>query len=396
MHITTHSFSFLLLLFITGLLAACDTGLSSDTEITDSDAVDAMFNGRINLNELDNYAAQDVPNYVDRDNTERNSINNVTATLGRVLFYDTMLSSDQTISCASCHKQSNAFGDPAPLSEGVNGTTGRHSMRLINARFADEENFFWDERAQNLEAQTTLPIRDHIEMGFSGAQGAPDFNDLIARIEAQTYYNELFSAAFGDPEVTETRMQNALAQFVRSIQSFDSKFDIGRAQVNNNGQDFPNFTALENRGKALFLNNTQFQDGTGNRVGGGLGCGSCHRAPTFDITPNSDNNGFIELATGNGADLTVTRSPSLRDLFNPAGELNSPLMHTGSLTTMDQVLDHYNSIQEAGNNQLDRRLSRGNGNQLNLTAAEREAVIAFLKTLSGTAVYEDARWSDPF
>ncbi len=396
MHIYFRSFSVPSFLLAACLLTACETGLDSGTDPLQSDAVNAMFNGRIDLNDLDNYAAQDVPDYVNRDNTEGNTINNVTATLGRVLFYDTILSSDRTVSCASCHKQSNAFGDPEPLSVGVNGTTGRHSMRLINARFADEDNFFWDERARTLEAQTTLPIQDHIEMGFSGEQGAPDFEDLITRLEAEGYYNELFTAAFGDAAVTETRMQNALAQFVRSIQSFDSRFDDGRAQVNNNGQDFPNFTNQENQGKALFMNNTQFQDGTGNRVGGGLGCASCHRPPTFDITPNSDNNGFIETANGIGVDLTITRSPSLRDLFNAAGDINSPMMHTGSLATLDEVLDHYNDIQEAGNNQLDRRLSRGNGNQLNLTVAERAAVIAFLKTLSGNAVYQDERWSDPF
>ncbi len=396
MHFTTRSFSTSLLLLTCFLFAACESGLEPDDVDVQTDAVQAMFNGRIDLNNLANYADQNIPDYVNRDNTAGNTINNRTATLGRVLFYDTRMSTDGTVSCASCHQQSNAFGDPNTLSEGVNGTTGRQSMRLINARFGDERNFFWDERAPTLEAQTTLPIRDHIEMGFSGEQGAPDFDALIARLASEGYYNELFTAAFGDATVTEQRIQNALAQFVRSIQSFDSKYDQGRAQVNNNGQDFPNFTAQENLGKALFMNDTDFQNGTGNRIGGGLDCHACHRAPTFDINPNSDNNGFIETASGNGVDLTITRSPSLRDLFDPAGSLNAPLMHTGSLTTIDQVLDHYNSIQEAGNNQLDRRLARGNGVQLNLTANERAAVIAFLQTLSGTAVYEDERWSDPF
>src|SRR5690606_21215181 len=100
-------------------------------------------------------------------------------------------------------------------------------------------------------AQSTQPIRDHAEMGFSGVDGAPAFEDLLARMEGTWFYPPLFEAAFGDPAITEDRMQRALAQFVRSIQSFDSRFDEGRALAPNDGAPFPSFTASENRGKAL-------------------------------------------------------------------------------------------------------------------------------------------------
>ncbi len=101
MHIYFRSFSVPSFLLAACLLTACETGLDSGTDPLQSDAVNAMFNGRIDLNDLDNYAAQDVPDYVNRDNTEGNTINNITATLGRVLSYDTKLSSDRTVSCAS-------------------------------------------------------------------------------------------------------------------------------------------------------------------------------------------------------------------------------------------------------------------------------------------------------
>ena len=104
---------------------------------------------------------------------------------------------------------------------------------------------------------------------------------MILKLEAEEYYQELFSAVYGNANITEQRMQNALADFVRSIQSFDSRYDVGRGQVNNNNQPFSNFSQLENQGKELFMRNVQFQGGSGNRIGGGLGCNSCHSAPEF-------------------------------------------------------------------------------------------------------------------
>ena len=153
------------------------------------------------------------------------------ATLGRVLFYDKPLSVDNTVSCASCHQQELAFGDDDQASVGVAGVTPRHSMRLVNVQYAEEVRFFWDERAANLEDQTTQPIQDHLEMGFSGTEGDPDLADLLAKLEAVGYYRELFTFVFGDTEVTEARLQNALSQFLRSIRSFDSKYDEGRLQT---------------------------------------------------------------------------------------------------------------------------------------------------------------------
>ena len=352
-------------------------------------SVTDIFGDNLSLDDPLNYENQGFPTYIDDDNTAGNDITNEVATLGRVLFYDKNLSLDNTIACASCHQQSLAFGDDAQVSTGVAGVTGRHSMRLINARFADEERFFWDERATTLEEQTTMPIQDHIEMGFSGQEGDPDINDLIIKLEELEYMGELFTYAFGDATITEERMQLALAQFVRSIQSFDSKFDEGLATVGDDDEDFPNFEQIENLGKALFL--------------GRAGCNRCHRSPEFDIDDDSDNNGVTTVfGDENAIDTDITRAPTLRDIFDASGNLNGPLMHDGSFASMEEVVAHYNSIEvDPNNDNLDRRLAGGrgdnnNGQNLNLSDQEVNAIVAFIKTLSGNNVYTDERWSDPF
>lgn len=387
---------------LTSLLLSCASNESEEITTDDDnlmvagqDAILEQFGETIDLENLPNYANQNVPNYINEDNTDGNPITDGGAVLGRVLFYDTNLSSDNSISCASCHKQEFAFGDDAVVSTGVNGTTGRHSMRLVNARFGEEENFFWDERANSLEDQTTMPIQDHIEMGFSGMEGDPTFTDLIDKLEAIEYYQELFTFVYGDASITEERMQNALAQFVRSIQSFDSKYDVGRSQTNGDQMDFFNLTDQENLGKELFMDRPDFNN-NGVRIGGGIGCDACHRAPEFDIDDNSDNNGIIGTIAG-GIDTEVTRSPSLRDMFNQSGLANGPFMHNGFSDDFMDVLDHYDQINENGNNNLDRRLRpAGNGQNLAMTQEEKDAVIAFVKTLTGTAIYTDEKWSNPF
>jgi cytochrome c peroxidase len=347
---------------------------------------------------LENYATQGKPAYVNKDNTAANPITDKTATLGRVLFYDKNLSINNTISCASCHKQEFAFGDTAISSLGVeNGRTERHSMRLINTRYANEAKFFWNERAASLETQTTMPIQDHLEMGFSGQTGRGNMSSVITKINGLGYYKELFKLAYGDATITEARMQTALAQFIRSIQSFDSKYDVGRAQVANEGAPFPNFTAQENAGKNLFLAPPIF-NGNSERIGGGFGCNGCHQAPEFDIDPNTRNNGFIGIIGSNQSDLTNTRSPSLRDILNAAGVANTPFMHTAASATIRQVLNHYNSIAAAPRNtNLDPRLKPNNiGQNLQMTPDEINSMVAFLRTLTGKDVYTNKKWGNPF
>lgn len=387
-----------LLLFSSVLLfSQCKKEPEKELPVIDYEVIAQVFGDHIDLNNLDNYARQTVPNYIQKNNFNMN-LSDAKAMLGRVLFYDNKLSIDSSVSCATCHQQQFAFSDTSTPSKGVkDGLTGRQSMRLVNVRYAVESKFFWDERAASLEQQTTQPIKDHAEMGFSGIDGRPEFNQLISNLSNTKYYQELFKFVYGDATVNEIRIQESLSHFIRSIQSFDSKYDIGRAMVNNNNQNFPNYTAQENMGKNLF-NTPPVFDANSNRISGGLGCNGCHNAPEFDIDPNTGNNGIVGKLSGGGIDVTNTRAPTLRDLVNPSGVPNTAMMHTGVIKTLQAAIGHYGTINIApGNNRLDPRLRpNGIGQKLNLTATEVNAVIAFLKTLSGTALYQDKKWSDPF
>lgn len=384
---------------ITFLLISCNKNDANQYRPIDKYAnVKATFGSNIDLENLENYANQTIPNYITKDNSNGNTITDKEATLGRILFYDENLSSNNTISCSSCHIQAFAFGDNIQASIGINGSTPKHSMRLVNSRFSVERKFFWDERAATLELQTTEPIQNHIEMGFSGSEGDANFEALIAKLQKIVYYKELFMFVYGNETISEQKIQTSLAQFIRSIQSFDSKYDAGRVQGNNNEQPFLNFTDEENAGKNLFLTLPQFNQ-NGNRIGGGVGCASCHVAPEFDIDPNSKNNGIIRtLVSGNELDLLNTRSPSLRNVVKSDGVLNGQMMHAGNFSSLSSILEHYNNITiNPQNNNLDARLMpNGFGQKLNLTIRELNAIVAFMKTLSGNDVYENKKWSNPF
>ncbi|CAL2085990.1 cytochrome-c peroxidase [Tenacibaculum sp. 190524A05c] len=374
-----------------------------------------------------NYENQSIPSYISKDNTlDSNPITNAGATLGRVLFYDTKLSVDNSISCASCHIQEHAFSDLENVSKGINDNlTPKHSMRLVNIRFSNDGRVRWDKSANTIEDQMTLPIKDEKEMGFSGENGMPSFDDLIIKMEATEYYSSLFTSAFGDDTITEDRIQKALAQFVRSIQSFDSKYDIGRAQVNDDLTDFSNFTDDENAGKRLFIQDFEWVEdshtvtdvpgdpgGTFNvakRTVGGFNCATCHQPPEFNIDPNSLNNAFVRPASNNPnapSDIHNTRSPSLRDLIKADKEsLNGGMFHSGQAHFLQDIFGHYEfrRLDEVDNPNLDprlRRVSPSTGENIallmNSTVQERQQINAFLSTLTGSDVYTNEKWSDPF
>ena len=357
-----------------------------DPQIDDQTVLDGYL--LLDLDQLPNYADPAYPVHYDAmiqatDNSPAdNRITDMGATLGRVLFYDQALSLTQTVSCASCHQQANGFTDGAVRSTGhTGGLTGQHSMRLANANFYVGEEMFWDRRAADLEDQATQPVHDAVEMGFNETVG---FDSLLRRMASLPYYPILFERAFGSEEITEDRMRRALAQFVRSIQSVDSRFDAGYAQVFNRNApggnvqaDFPNFTASENQGKTLFLNPLDR---------GGVGCGACHQPPTFALAPNSRSNG---LDTG---ESVVFKSPSLKNVA-----VGGPYMHDGRFATLEEVVDHYDQNVQPGP-ALDPRLRLPNGPaaRLNLNSADRQALIDFLRTLDDPVVTAAVRFGDPF
>lgn len=343
----------------------------------------------IDLDKLPSYAPVYPPHYTPAvrgtDNTPAsNPVTDIGATLGRVLFYDTQLSRNRTVSCATCHVQSVGFSDTRIRSVGFEGgLTGAHSMRLTNTRFFANGTMFWDRRSPNLEDQATKPIQDPLEMGFDAAHGG--MGAVIGRMGDLTYYPPLFKAAFGDPAITEDRIQRALAQFVRSMVSVNSAFDSGLASVGGNlGADFPNYTTQQNLGKRLFLTPAS------PASTGAAGCASCHVPPTFALSAGS---------RGNGLDLnqtTVFKSPSLKSVA-----LDGAFMHDGRFSTLHQVVRHYNTGIQAGPS-LDNRL-RGapgpDGSQplrLNLSEAQIDALVAFMQTLTDETLRTDPKFSDPF
>ena len=237
-------------------------------------------------------------------------------------------------------------------------------------------------------------------MGFSGTGDQPGLDSLLAKLQGLPYYSELFDWAFEQEGVTinKQRLAQALEHFVSSIESFDSRFDEGFAAAGDIQGQYSNFTPSENRGKLLFRVPPQL-DNQNIRTAGGAGCAGCHRPPEFDIDPMSGNNG-VDQEAGNpaGFDTTNTRSPSLRDIFGPDGQINTPMMHSGNFLEFTTIVEHYNEvIPDVNNRTVDSRLVRGlTPVKLEFTSTERTDLEAFIKTLTGHNVYTDERWSSPF
>ena len=312
------------------------------------------------------------------DNTPAdNPVTDAGATLGRVLFYDTRLSANNTTSCASCHIQANAFADPKPFSKGFQGAlTDRRAMPLVNLRFYPRARFFWDERAGNLEEMVLLPMQSKIEMG----QELKTIVDVLSRDHA---YPVLFEQAFGEREITSDRIGKAIAQFVRSMVSYQSRYDEGRRLVASAHDDFDNFTLQENRGKALFMRN----------------CSSCHmkdeNAHFFVPAPaNTSLRGDDAAADGGVGDVTLRiadlgsfKSPSLRNV-----EVTAPYAHDGRFATLEAVIDHYSNTPIS-----DPNIGYfGSSSPLSFTVSEKAALIAFLKTLTDKKFLSDPKFSNPF
>lgn len=360
----------------------------SDATISTSDPLAAL-----NLPSTPfNYANQALPAYLlsplitGQDNTPAsNHVTDWGATLGRVLFYDKTLSINNSISCASCHKQNLSFADDKTLSLGfAGGLTGRNSMSLVNAKYYPNGRFFWDERAATLEIQTLTPVQDHVEMGMN-------LDTLVNRLKTKAHYPVLFQKAFASTTISSDRIASALAQFVRSIISYQSKFDAGRAVINPPADPvltpYPNFTPQENQGKQLFFSPA------GN-------CGTCHGTETF-TAPTIKNNGLENPSVDRGVG-GITNIPLQVGDFKVSSlkniELTAPYMHDGRFTTLEQVVEHYNS-GVMNNPNLSPQLRdpiTGLPRQLNLTADQKAALVAFLKTLTDRTITTDAKFSDPF
>lgn len=298
------------------------------------------------------------------------------ATLGRVLFYDNRLSKNNSISCASCHQQTAGFADGQAVSEGFGGEkTTRNSMAIANPLF--NETFFWDGRTRALGDLSLQPVMNHVEMGMS------DFDEVKSKILSESYYQELFQDAFGQYEVTEGTVSQALASFVASIFKADSKFD---KSLSNN---FADYTELEKHGMALF-----FSDQTQ--------CSSCHSGANFSSPTGNFSNPYQQTAgtTNIGLDLVYDdpgfargkfKIPSLRNIA-----LTAPYMHDGRFKDLRGVLNHYNE-EIVAHTDLDTKLkSNGIPKRMKLSELDLDAMEAFLGTLTSETITNDPKYANPF
>ncbi len=338
------------------------------------------------------------PDVTRRINTPADDpITDTGATLGRVLFYDTALSVSRTVACASCHQQDRGFADTARRSEGFSGElTGRNSMGLSNVRYYEPGRMFWDERADSVEHQVLMPIQSDVEMGM-------ELDPLVARLRTLPYYPPLFELAFGDRDITSDRISRALSQYVRAILSYRSRYDQALVAAGGNPMGpFASFTAAENLGKDLFFRPPGAPGGKSAR------CAVCHLSTTAPPGPPGPNGAnlaifMMDRPRNNGLHLDTTadegvgggrfKSPSLRN-----SALTAPYMHDGSLPTLRAVVAFYNAGVQPHPN-LDPRLrdpQTGQPIRLGLAPGEIDALVAFLDTLTDTALVTDERFEDPF
>jgi cytochrome c peroxidase len=303
--------------------------------------------------------------------------------LGRQLFCDKDLSANNTVSCGSCHAPANAFSDADAQSVGLNGAlTRRHSMVLVN--IALNTTFFWDGHASTLEEQIFEPVRSHDEMGLP-------WPEAEERIGSDPEYQDRFTAAFGTPCVDSVRISHAIAQFVRTLISANSKFDkayrFGTAQL----------TLSEQRGLELFLaEGGDPQTFPGGQNGGD--CFHCHGGALIEFTDHGfHNNGLDSVITGDLGRMEVTGSSLDKGLFKTPTlrnvALSAPYMHDGRLETLHQVVEHYNS----GGHQsptLD-PLIKFPDEGLGLSPQDVDDLVNFLETLSDTSFVNNPVFHDP-
>lgn len=301
--------------------------------------------------------------------------------LGRMLFWEKDLSEDYTISCGSCHLPAHTFSDPEQFSVGVNGDVGtRQSMALINMGWSTE--FFWDGRALTLEEQIIDPISNPVEMNLP-------WPEAIDRLRNHPDYPAMFKAAFGDEAINQDRVTKAIAQFVRTMISANSKYDQWKK-----GDVF--LTDQEFEGYILFTT----EGGDPQTVQGGAGgadCFHCHSEAGLQLTDYLPrNNGldsvFTDLGYGgmnsNPLDYGKFKTPTLRNI-----EFSSPYMHDGRFTTLEEVIDHYDS-GGLPSETIDPFMKYTDGG-LQLNPIAKANLLAFLKTLTDHEFMENPAFSDP-
>lgn len=302
--------------------------------------------------------------------------------LGKQLFYDTRLSLDNSISCASCHNQESAFSDPRQFSLGVGDSVGgRNSMALINLGW--QQFFFWDGRAKTLEQQILGPVENPVEMHLP-------WDEAVKRISDVKSYRESFKQVFQTKTITKELVAKAIAQFLRTLISANSKYDVMYKQENG-------FTLTES--EEMIWNDVTPEEKAGYDLFkslNGADCFHCHNGPLMQVQKYS-NNGLDanptdlgrELISGSGADKGKFKVPSLRNIA-----LTAPYMHDGRFATLDDVIEHYSSgVHQSPT--IDPLIEYAFQGGVQLDADQKVLLKAFLNTLTDYEFVNNPKFKKP-
>lgn len=302
--------------------------------------------------------------------------------LGRKLFYEKKLSGDNTQACATCHAPSSAFADPEQFSTGIDGLQGdRNSMALINLGW--NTSFFWDGREKTLEEQIIQPVINPIEMH-------EEWKNVVDKLNADVNYKNMFFKAFNSSEIDSLKAAKAIAQFLRTLISGSSKYDVMYKYENNftlsasEQAIYQSVTPSEWAGYDLFKSLN------------GADCFHCHNGPLMQVQKFS-NNGldatFNDLGrgavTGNPNDNGKFKVPTLRNI-----EFSAPYMHDGRFATLDDVIDHYSHFIQLSPT-IDPLIEFANQGGVQLDAQEKNLIKQFLLTLSDEEFINNPAFKEP-
>ena len=303
--------------------------------------------------------------------------------LGRLLFYEKRLSGDNTMSCASCHNQTYSFSDTNKYSIGIDGIAGnRQAMPLINLGW--EDFYFWDGRAKTLEEQILEPVPNPIEMHL-------DWSSAIEKIKEDQHYRNLFFKAFGESTIDSIRVSQAIAQFLRTLISGESKYDVmykyenGIELLSNELEILQQIDADEWAGYDLFKSLN------------GADCFHCHNGPLMRVKKFS-NNGLIpnffndlgrSIVTNNPDDNYKFKVPTLRNIA-----VTAPYMHDGRFQTLEEVIEHYSSGIHMSPT-LDPLIEFGSVGGVQLNDTEKGFLKKFLLTLTDNDFLTNIKFQDP-
>jgi cytochrome c peroxidase len=363
------------IIFLALFLASCSKGSPGVdcTACEETDVIEGAY--------MPEYVNLELPAWAPEPlEVEDNPLTRQGIALGRRLFFDPLLSSDGTVSCASCHDPAKSFTDGAAISTGVEGRTGtRSAMALVNLAF-HSNGFFWDGRSPDLESQVLIPITDTREMNTSPEQ-------VMEKLRRHGDYPRLFREAFGvgrKSEMSFEQLSKAIAQFERSLTSFNSRFD--RVVWLNEGW----FTDAEERGRQLFFIEPYVQ------INNHPGCSHCHLSPLFMDNAYRNNGldsvGSLEQFTDPGLggfngrpfDRGKFKVPTLRNIA-----LTAPYMHDGRFETLEEVLDNY---AKGGHGVVN---EDANILPFRLDEQQKADLIAFLHTLTDTSFVHNPAFQKP-